>query len=108
MGRLGARAVDKRMRFVTAAETSEETMTAVCRRFGLSRKTGYKWLERYRLDGTQRPIAGAALASAGGKPPRSPNAAWRCGGRIGAGVRSRCALGSSATIPRWYGRRQAR
>jgi len=51
MGKLGARAVDKRMRFVTAAEAGEETMTALCRRFGLSRKTGYKWLARYRLDG---------------------------------------------------------
>jgi len=53
MGKLGARAVDKRMRFVTAAEAGEETMTALCRRFGLSRKTGYKWLQRYRLDGIE-------------------------------------------------------
>ena len=51
MGKLGARAVDKRMRFVTAAEAVQETMTALCRRFGLSRKTGYKWLARYRLEG---------------------------------------------------------
>ena len=51
MGKPGARAVDKRMRFVTAMEAGEETMVALCRRFGLSRKTGYKWLERYRLDG---------------------------------------------------------
>src|SRR5438270_12553502 len=51
MGELGARAVDKRMRFVTAAEAGQETMTALCRRFGLSRKTGYKWLARYRLEG---------------------------------------------------------
>ena len=52
MGKLGARAVDKRMRFVTAAEAGQETMTALCRRFGLlSRKTGYKWLARYRLEG---------------------------------------------------------
>jgi putative transposase len=51
MGKPGARAVDKLMRFVTAAEASEETMTALCRRFGLSRKSGYKWLGRYRLDG---------------------------------------------------------
>ena len=53
MGKPGARAVDKRMRFVTAVEVGQETMTALCRRFGLSRKTGYKWLERYRLDGIE-------------------------------------------------------
>lgn len=51
MGKLGARAVDKRMRFVTAVEAGVETVTALCGRFGLSRKTGYKWLERYRRDG---------------------------------------------------------
>ena len=51
MGKLGARAVDKRMRFVTAVDAGAETMTALCGRFGLSRKTGYKWLERYRRDG---------------------------------------------------------
>ena len=53
MGKPGARAVEKRMRFVTAAEAGEATMTALCRRFGLSRKTGYKWLERYRLEGIE-------------------------------------------------------
>lgn len=53
MGKLGARAVDKRMRFVTAVEAGAETVTALCWRFGLSRKTGYKWLERYRLEGIE-------------------------------------------------------
>lgn len=51
MGKLGTCAVDKLMRFATAAEAGQETMTALCRRFGLSRKTGYKWLARYRLEG---------------------------------------------------------
>ncbi len=53
MGKPGARAVDKRMHFVTGAEASEETVTALCRRFGFSRKTGYKWLERYRSAGIE-------------------------------------------------------
>lgn len=53
MGKLGARAVDKRMRFVTAVEAGEETVTALCWRFGLSRKTGYKWLGRYRQEGIE-------------------------------------------------------
>src|SRR5207302_8533238 len=56
MGKPGARAVDKRMRFGTGAEAGEETVRALCRRFGFSRKTGYKWLERYRSEG----IAGLA------------------------------------------------
>src|SRR5216683_3149085 len=43
MGKPETRAVDKRMRLVTA----------LCRRFGFSRKTGYKWLERYCCGGIE-------------------------------------------------------
>jgi transposase InsO family protein len=45
--------VDKRMRFVTAAERHDETFSAVCRRFGVSRKTGYEWLARYEEGGLE-------------------------------------------------------
>ncbi|MFL5259014.1 MAG: helix-turn-helix domain-containing protein, partial [Hyphomicrobiales bacterium] len=44
-------AVDERMRFVMAAEQCEEPFAVLCRRFGVSRKTGYKWLERYDSEG---------------------------------------------------------
>ena len=44
-------AVEERMRFVLAVEAGEESIAAICRRFGVSRVAGYKWLERYRLDG---------------------------------------------------------
>jgi transposase InsO family protein len=44
-------AMDERMRFVLAVEAEEEAMAAVCRRFEVSRKSGYKWLERYREEG---------------------------------------------------------
>lgn len=44
-------AVDERMRFVIAAEKHEEPFAAVCRRFGVSRKVGYKWLARYEEAG---------------------------------------------------------
>jgi transposase InsO family protein len=77
MGKLGARAVDKRMRFVTAAEAGQETMTALCRRFGLSRKTGYKWLTRYRLEG----IDGLIERS------RAPHTHWQL---VTAAVAERC------------------
>jgi transposase InsO family protein len=40
-------AVDERMRFVMAVERGDEAFAAVCRRFGVSRKSGYKWCERY-------------------------------------------------------------
>jgi transposase InsO family protein len=43
--------VDERMRFVMAVEEQTDAFAVVCRQFGVSRKTGYKWLERYRSAG---------------------------------------------------------
>jgi putative transposase len=51
MGWMETCAMDERKRFVVAVEEAEEPMAAVCRRFGVSRKCGYKWLERYREEG---------------------------------------------------------
>jgi transposase InsO family protein len=44
-------AVDERMHFVMMLEKHEEAFAAVCRQFGVSRKTGYKWLARYQMQG---------------------------------------------------------
>lgn len=43
--------MDERLRFVAGCLAEEETMSALCEEFGISRKTGYKWLERYRSNG---------------------------------------------------------
>jgi putative transposase len=51
MGWMETCAMDERMRFVMAVEAEDEAMAALCRRFGVSRKSGYKWLERYREEG---------------------------------------------------------
>ena len=40
-------AVDERMRFVLAVDRGEESKASLCRRFGISRRVGYKWLGRY-------------------------------------------------------------
>ncbi|MRG98661.1 integrase core domain-containing protein [Polyangium spumosum] len=42
-----SRVVEERMRFIVAVDEDDEPFTELCRRFGISRKTGYKWLERY-------------------------------------------------------------
>jgi transposase len=39
--------MDERMSVLTQVNDSEESFAALCRRFGISRKTGYKWVERY-------------------------------------------------------------
>jgi transposase len=44
-------AMDERIRFILEATVPGVVMTEVCGRFGISRKTGYKWLERYREEG---------------------------------------------------------
>jgi putative transposase len=43
--------VDVRMRFVTEWKTGCWTMTDLCSDYQVSRKTGYKWLERYDASG---------------------------------------------------------
>src|SRR6266478_554880 len=46
-------AVDERMRFVMATEQREEAFAVICRRFGVSRRVGYKWLARYQEAGVE-------------------------------------------------------
>lgn len=44
-------AMDQRIAFVSAAMRDEAPFKELCAAFGISRKTGYKWLERYRNEG---------------------------------------------------------
>jgi putative transposase len=41
----------ERMRFATDAERGLYSMTELCARYGISRRTGYKWLDRYEANG---------------------------------------------------------
>lgn len=58
---------DQRIEFVKAVRAPGATMTAVCRTFGISRKTGYKWLGR---DDAAHSVA--ALADQSRRPVTSP------------------------------------
>ncbi len=40
-----------RLEFVMIAREADANMSAACRHFGISRKTGYKWLRRYETSG---------------------------------------------------------
>lgn len=51
--------MDDRIQFIAAVQASERSVAALCRHFGISRKTGYKWLHRYQAEG----IAGLAERS---------------------------------------------
>lgn len=55
-----------RYEFVMLARRGEANMTALCGRFGVSRKTGYTWLARFARDGP------AGLGDRSRRPRRSP------------------------------------
>lgn len=43
--------MDERVRFVGDAQRGFFNFTELCERYGISRKTGYKWLDRYEAEG---------------------------------------------------------
>ena len=43
---------EQRRRFIDDVGSGRWTMTEVCRRYGISRPTGYLWLDRYEAEGT--------------------------------------------------------
>jgi putative transposase len=79
----------QRPRFVLDAEHTPASFAELCRRYGVSRKTGYKWLDRYERLGPDR------LADHSHRPQQCPHAtapavireilqlrkAWRWGAR---------------------------
>jgi transposase-like protein len=62
MGWMKTCPVHQRMRFVVLVENQEHTFAELCRHFGVSRKTGYKWLARYRAEGQPREHDDAVIA----------------------------------------------
>ena len=44
-------AMEERLRFVHDVLSQRFEMTELCERYGVSRKTGYKWVKRYEADG---------------------------------------------------------
>jgi putative transposase len=46
-------AMNERMSFIVEAARGDETMSELCARYGISRKTGYKWVARHRGEGAE-------------------------------------------------------
>jgi putative transposase len=57
----------ERMRFVADAERGLYSMSELCERYGISRRTGYKWLARYEANGP------AGLTERSRAPHRCPH-----------------------------------
>lgn len=45
--------LDERLSFVKAYESGEVSMAGLCMDYGISRPTGYKWVQRYHQDGAR-------------------------------------------------------
>ena len=45
--------MEERYKFIQEWCREEHSFAEICRRYGVSRKTGYKWLERYGVEGLQ-------------------------------------------------------
>lgn len=74
--------MDERMSFIVDWRRDEWSVAALCRRYGVSRKTGYKWLERYRAFGVDGLKARSSAAH------RHPNAVSAAVAEAVVGVRT--------------------
>jgi putative transposase len=66
--------MEERVSFVMEVKKKEQAFAHVCRRFGISRKTGYKWWQRFCEHGL------GGLGKRSSRPQRSPRASgvkWR-------------------------------
>lgn len=60
-------ALEERFRFIQACQEEDFNFAEICRQFGVSRKTGYKWQARYQAEGLE------GLADQSRRPDRHPN-----------------------------------
>src|SRR5438094_9801409 len=65
--------MEQRKEFLEAAIRAEHSFTELCRRFGISRKNGYKWLNRYRVE-FACPGRSASFNDRSRRPHNSPTA----------------------------------
>jgi transposase InsO family protein len=86
--------MDQREEFVKLASAAGANRKELCRRFGISRKTGYKLLRRYAAEGC------AGLADRSRRPRRSP-------GRIPDAVETEVLRIRKASRDAWGGRKIA-
>lgn len=59
---------EQRVKFVVRAAARQEAMTALCREFGISRPTGYRWRRRFEEVGSV-----TAVLERSRRPGRSPS-----------------------------------
>jgi transposase len=48
-----SRIVDQRLQFLSSYQKEEMSVSELCREFGVSRPTGYRWINRYKESGPE-------------------------------------------------------
>jgi transposase InsO family protein len=86
--------MDQREEFVRLAHSPGANMSELCRRYGISRDKGYKWLERYEAEGR------AGLADRSRRPRSSPS-------RSSSAIEAEVLQIRSASNDSWGGRKIA-
>ena len=71
----------ERMQFIARVFAGEDEMTVLCREYGVSRKTGYKWLGRYISKGAAGLAERSGSTARGMRSPRCK----RCSGCASVG-----------------------
>ena len=84
--------MDQRVQFIADYQRAVFDIAELARRYGISRKTAYKWIERYEIG--DRPSwsigHGGRRIVRTGRPRRSSRPCWRCGDTIRPGVPRSC------------------
>ena len=87
--------MNERTRFLSDHLSGLHSVSELCRKYGISRKTGYKWIARYEAQGppglgertsrplsvsrsTPEPIVRELLAARERHPPGAPRSSSRC------------------------------
>lgn len=92
-------AVDSKLQFIAEFLKQEESVAELCRMFGITRKTGYKLINRYKaagLDGIHELSRRSTRRTR--SATTSPGSSSRRAPIIRAGVRVRCSPACVASI----------
>lgn len=86
--------IDERLEFCELAVGATVSFAELCRRFGVSRPTGYRWLRRYQAEGV------AGLVDRSTRPRRCPSQT--------SAEMEQLVVGLREAHPRWGGRKISR
>jgi putative transposase len=103
------KALDEKHSFIEEWKRQEEGLAELCRRYEISRQTGYKWLERYQQEGKAGLVerSRAPVHHPQAMPPKVRDELMELRSRHPVGGHGSCAPTCSARHPKSCGLRPA-